>query len=69
MAFAMAGVPTVLPNETFVMTANWGTFEGENGVAAGAAVRLSGHLQLNGGVAWGLNENIAGGRVGARVGW
>lgn len=51
------------------MTANWGTFEGENGLAAGAAVRLSYHLQLNGGVAWGLDESIAGGRVGVRVGW
>jgi hypothetical protein len=26
-------------------------------------------VQLNGGVAWGLNENLAGGRVGVRVGW
>jgi len=69
MAFAMAGVPTVLPGENFVMTANWGNFEGANGLAAGAAVRLSTHLQLNGGVAWGVDESVAGGRVGARVGW
>jgi len=25
MSFAMAGVPTVLPNEKFVLTTNWGT--------------------------------------------
>jgi len=27
MSFAMAGVPTVLPNEKFVLTTNWGTFQ------------------------------------------
>jgi YadA-like membrane anchor domain len=69
MAFAMAGVPTVLPGETFVMTANWGNFEGENGLAAGAAIKVGRRLQLNGGVAWGVDQSVAGGRVGARVGW
>ena len=34
-----------------------------------AAVRLAKHVQLNGGVAWGMGESIAGGRVGVRVGW
>jgi hypothetical protein len=69
MAFAMSGVPTLLQDETFVMSGNWGTFEGENGLAMNAAVRLAKHVQLNGGVAWGLGEDIAGGRVGVRVGW
>jgi hypothetical protein len=27
------------------------------------------NVQVNGGVAWGLGENIAGGRLGVRVGW
>ncbi|HET9935456.1 MAG TPA: hypothetical protein VFQ29_03235 [Methyloceanibacter sp.] len=42
------------------------------GMAALARVPLpegSVNVQLNGGVAWGLNEDLAGGRVGVRVGW
>lgn len=69
MAFAMAGVPTLLPSETFAMTANWGTFEGENGLALNATLRIANNVQLNGGVAYGLNEELAGGRAGLRVGW
>ena len=68
MAFAMAGVPTLLQSETFAMSGNWGTFEGENGLAMNAALRLAKNVQLNGGVAWGLDQDIAGGRVGVRVG-
>ena len=41
MAFAMSGVPTLLQSETFAMSGNWGTFEGENGLAVNAAVRLA----------------------------
>jgi autotransporter adhesin len=69
MAFAMAGTPTLLQSETFAMSGNWGTYEGENGLAMNAAVRLAKNVQLNGGVAWGLNNDTAGGRVGVRVGW
>jgi len=65
----MAGVPTLMPSESFAMTGNWGTFQGENGLAVDAALRLATNVQLNGGVALGLDEDIAGGRVGVRVGW
>ncbi len=69
MAFAMAGSTTLMPGEKFAFTSNWGTFQGENGVAADAAIRVASNVQLNGAVAVGLGENIAGGRVGLRVGW
>ena len=69
MAFAMAGVPELTPGESFALMGNWGTFEGENGLAMNGAMRLAKNVQLNGGVAWGLSENLAGGRVGVRVGW
>ena len=69
MAFAMAGVPELSPGERFALMGNWGTFQGENGLAMNAAMRLATNVQLNGGVAWGLNEDVAGGRVGVRVGW
>ncbi len=32
-------------------------------------MRLANHVQLNGGVAYGVGEDLAGGRVGVRVGW
>jgi hypothetical protein len=69
MAFAMARVPTLLPNEKFAATMNWGTFQGGNGLAINGAFRLNNNMQLAGGVAYGLDGNIAGGRVGLRVGW
>jgi hypothetical protein len=69
MAFAMAGVPTLLPSESFVVTMNWGHFQSANGLALNAAVRLAPNVQLNGGIGYGANENLAGGRVGLRVGW
>lgn len=67
IALAMAGVPTLTASEKFAMSANWGTFEGENGFAGGAAVRLDSNIQVNGGIGFG-NETV-GGRAGVRIGW
>jgi hypothetical protein len=69
MALAMAGVPTLLPSEKFAVTANYGTYDSKNGVAFNAAVRLSDMVQLNGGVGFGVNDQVVGGRVGLRMGW
>jgi len=69
MAFAMAGAPTLMPNEKFAVTLNYGTFQGAHGIALGGAMRITDHLQANGGIAYGPNGNIAGGRAGLRVGW
>ena len=69
MAFAMAGVPTLMPGEHLAMTMNYGTFEGQNGLAINAAYRLANHMQLAGGVGYGPNEGTVGGRVGLRIAW
>ncbi len=69
MAFAMAGVPTLMPDEHFAVTMNWGNFQSANGLAFNAAVRLDNHVQLNAGVGYGANQNLVGGRVGVRYGW
>ena len=69
MAFAMAGVPTLLPNEKFAFTTNWGTFQGENGAALSGAVRIYRNVQLQGSFAYGLRENMAGGHAGLRFGF
>ena len=69
MAFAMAGVPTVLPNERFAVTMNWGTFESSNGLAFNAAARFDNHLQFNAGIGYGPDQHTVGGRAGLRLGW
>lgn len=69
MAMAMAGVPTVLPNERVAFTMNYGNFQGQNGVAINGAIRLDNHLQLTAGVGYATNQSIVGARAGLRVGW
>lgn len=69
MAFAMAGVPTLMPNEKLAMTVNYGTFEGTSGFALNAAFRVTDAIQLTGGIGYGADEGIAGGRVGLRMAW
>jgi hypothetical protein len=69
MAFAMAGVPTLLPHERLAMTMNYGTFQGTNGLAINTAFRLGENMQLTSGIGYGPSEKIAGGRVGLRVAW
>jgi trimeric autotransporter adhesin len=48
---------------------NYGTFERANGLAFNAALRLNRNMQFNGGIGYGPDEKVAGGRVGLRVGW
>ncbi|WP_128970444.1 YadA-like family protein [Bradyrhizobium tropiciagri] len=69
MAFAMAGVPTVLPTERVAFTMNYGNFQGQNGVAINGAVRLNDNFQLTGGVGYSTAQSLVGARAGLRVGW
>jgi len=69
MAFAMAGVPTLLSTEKVALSANWGTFQGENGAALSGAVRIYHNVQLQGSFAYGFRENMAGGHAGLRFGF
>jgi hypothetical protein len=69
MAFAMAGVPTLLSTEKFAFSASWGTFQGENGAALSGAMRIYHNVQLQGSFAYGFRENMAGGHAGLRFGF
>jgi autotransporter adhesin len=69
MAFAMSGVPWLDRTERFAVAANWGTFQGTNGLALNAALRLGTNVQANGGIAYGVNGGGVGGRAGVRVGF
>jgi len=69
MAFAMSASPTLLPGKKFALSANWGTFQGENGAALSGAIRIFHDMQLNGAFAYGFRENMSGGRAGLSMQW
>ncbi|HWX55008.1 MAG TPA: hypothetical protein VN176_10510, partial [Verrucomicrobiae bacterium] len=69
MAFAMSASPTLLPGKKFALSANWGTFQGENGGAMSGAIRIFKDMQLNGAWAYGFRENMSGGRAGLSYQW
>ncbi len=69
MAFAMAGVPTVLPGERFVTTMNYGTFEGANALSFNGAMHVTDHIQFDAGIGYAPDQGIVGGRAGVRIGW
>ena len=69
MAFAMAGVPLLPPHEKMAATINAGTYQGSYGLAINAAWRVAENTQFTGGIAYGPDEKIVGGRAGLRVGW
>ncbi|HKF22160.1 MAG TPA: YadA-like family protein [Candidatus Angelobacter sp.] len=69
MAFALAGVPTLLPGKKFALSANWGTFENENGAALSGVMRVYRDMQLNASFAYGFRDNVPGGRIGVSYQW
>src|SRR5215472_6973281 len=69
MAFALAGVPTLLPGKKFALSANWGTFDNENGAALSGALRVYHDMQFNASFAYGFRENVPGGRAGVSYQW
>lgn len=69
MSLAMDGVGDLGPDEHVAISMNFGTFGGQNGMAAGIAFRASDHLTVNGGIGSGVNGGLVGGRVGARFAW
>ncbi len=69
MSMAMAGTTDLQTDEHFAVSANWGTYQGQNGAAFGVAYRVADHLSVNGGFAGSLNGGAMGGRAGIRFGW
>lgn len=68
IAIAMGG--SSLPSDKrFAVSANVGTFHGQNAVGANLQVRANDYLVLNGGVGAGFAQGGVGGRVGATLAW
>jgi trimeric autotransporter adhesin len=64
----MAGA-TLPPGKNFALSANWGTFRGENGFAATAVARVSDNLFAHAGVGVGTERGGVGGRAGVTYAW
>lgn len=69
ISLAMDGTSDIAPDEHVSVSFNWGTFGGQNAVAAGVAFRPAQHFILNGGVGAGFRGGLIGGRAGLRMGW
>jgi hypothetical protein len=68
IAIALAG--SALPSDKqFAVSANWGTFRGQNAFSGSAQLRVNEYLVLNAGVGAGLREGGVGGRAGVTVAW
>ena len=68
VALAMGGA--ALPdNKRYAVSANWGTFCGENALAATAAFRLNEFAYAHGGIGLGTSRGGVGGRAGVTFAW
>jgi hypothetical protein len=68
VAIAMGG--SALPdNKKFAISANWGTFSGENAFGGMAQMRLSENFVANAAVGAGFSRGGIGGRVGGTFAW
>lgn len=68
MALALKS-PTIPENKTFALSGGFGTFESRNAFAVSGGVRAAEALQLDAGIAFGLDEGSVGGRAGATLTW
>ena len=69
MAMAMGGGVALPESKTYGVSANFGTFGGENALSGGLALRINDYTFLNGAFGVGLEHGGAGGRVGATFAW
>jgi hypothetical protein len=69
-AVAMATTGGYLPeNKKFAVTANWGTFRGQNAFGAQGHLRINDHAIIHAGVGAGFRYGGVGGRAGMTLAW
>ncbi len=68
IALAMAGA-SLPEGKRFAISANWGTFEGENGFAANGILRVNDYVYFDGGIGVGADHGTVGGRAGVTLAW
>ena len=69
-AIALAMTGGTLPfDKNFAISANWGTFEGENAFAGSVFARVNDYWIVHGGLGVGLGEGTLGGTAGLTFAW
>jgi hypothetical protein len=66
LAIAMGG-GYLSDHSKFSLWGGWGNFDGYNALAAQSYLRLSDDVVINGGVSFGLEENLVGTRIGIGI--
>lgn len=66
LAIAMGG-GYLSDHSKFALWGGWGNFDGYNALAAQSYLRLSDDVVINGGVSFGLEENLVGTRIGIGI--
>lgn len=61
--------PYVPENKTFALSGGWGNFEGRNAFGVSGGLRAGDMIQLDAGVAVGVEDQAVGGRAGATISW
>jgi hypothetical protein len=64
MAMALPSLGVLPPGVPFAISGAWGTFEGSHALAAAGSFAVAPNLMIEGGVAFGLNNNNIGARAG-----
>ena len=61
--------PYVPENKTFALSGGWGNFEGSNAFGVSGGLRANDMVQVDAGIAFGVEDQAVGGRAGATVSW
>jgi hypothetical protein len=70
VAMAMALTGSALPaNKKAAIAVNYGTFEGQSAVALSSYLRVDDSTVVSGGVSYGVDQNLVGGRFGMQWAW
>jgi hypothetical protein len=70
VAMAMALTGSALPaNKKAAIAVNYGTFEGQNAVALSSYLRIDDSTVVSGGISYGVDQNLVGGRFGMQWAW
>jgi len=68
MAMALAG--SSLPSgKAFALALNYGTFGGMSALALSSHARIDDNVVVSGGISYGVDQNLVGGRVGMQFAW
>ena len=66
MALSGSGLPA---GKRFAVAVNYGTFGGTGALALSSHARIDDNTVVSGGISYGVDQNLVGGRVGMQFAW